>query len=385
MGIRIPKLKADSKTIQNFIKNGGMGELGILGANAEDRINATFNPEKPNLSEDEAAMAAAAALYGQSVEDFISQGPETYSAGPQFEAGTPVQYQNLSVGDQLALQQLGALDQLGPSELANISTDPRYRDAELAALSALEQQSKTGFTARDEADLARLEGEVNRQNRGRLGAIQQNMAARGMSGSGMDIAAQIAASQDATERQALAALEKNAQMGERKQDATSRLGSLASQLQGRDFGQAATKAQAADAIARFNVANSIDRAKMNTGIANQGNVANWQRGNQVSDQNVGIANQAIGQNWQRGNQVSDQNVQRAQQTGDRNTAAQGAFNQNVMGARQGQATMGYNQATDAANRKLGQYQQKVNRRDMWTDKGIDALISGGSAAFGKYG
>jgi hypothetical protein len=379
MAYKPPKLKFDSKTARNIYDPANIyGKSGL-----EGRVNATFNPEKPDLSQEDADIAAAAALYGQSVDDFIKSGPAKYESGPQFETGDPLELQNLSVGDPLALQQMGAFDQLGPSALADITTDPRYRDAELSALSDLEQQSKTGFTARDEADLAKLEGDVNRQNRGRLGAIQQNMAARGMSGSGMDIAAQIAASQDATERQALAALEKNAQMGERKQDATSRLGNLASQLQGRDFGQAATKAQAADAIVRFNTANSIDRTKANTGIANQGIQANWQRGNTVSDQNVGINNQGATQNWQRGNQVSDQNVGRQQDTSDRNATALGQFNTQKMGAQQGKAEFGYNKATDAANQKLGKYQQKVNRRDMWTDKGINALISGGSAVFGK--
>jgi hypothetical protein len=378
------------------VGTGGLSELDKSGipvvgdiakgvAGIGDRVDATFNPQAPNTSQEDADIAAAQALYGQSVEDFLRAGPERYEVGPEFQSGVPLEFQNLSVGDQLALQQMGAFDQLGPSEMAAISTDPRYRDAELSALTDLEQQSKTGFTARDEADLAKLEGEVNRQNRGRLGAIQQNMASRGMSGSGMDIAAQIAASQDATERQALAALEKNAQMGERKQDATSRLGSLASQLQGRDFNQAATKAQAADAIARFNTANSIDRTKLNTGIANQGIQANWQRGNQVSDQNVGINNTAKQANWGRANQVGDMNTQRKQQVGDQNVDSQGKFNRNALGAKQGQAIFQGDAATDRYNRKMGAYADKTNRRDMWTEKGIDALIQGGSAAYGKYG
>lgn len=380
---KLPKLKIDRNTPKTVFQN-TVDPWDIAGkTGTTDKINATFNPQKPDTSQEDADIAAAQALYGQSVDDFLKAGPEQYNVGPEYQAGTPIQYQNLSVGDQLALQQVGAFDQLGPSEMAGISTDPRYRDAELAALSDLEQQAKTGFTARDEADLAKLEGEVNRQNRGRLGAIQQNMASRGMSGSGMDIAAQVAASQDATERQALAALEKNAQMGERKQSATSRLGGLASQLQGRDFNQAAAKAQAADAIARFNTANSIDRTRMNTGIVNQGIQANWNRGNQVSDQNVGLANQAIGQNWQRGNQVSDMNVGRQQRVGDMNVGAQGDFNRTAMGAKQNQATFQGDAATDKHNRKMGQYADRTRRRDMWTDRGIDALISGGSAYMGK--
>jgi hypothetical protein len=194
---------------------------------------------------------------------------------------------------------------LSDSELANITSNPQYAAYEQQALRDLEQQSKDGLSARDLADMAKLEGDVNRSNSGRIGAIQQGMAARGMGGSGMELVAQMQAAQDAAERQALASLEKNAQVQQGRRDATSQLGNMAGQLQGRDFQQAAQKAAAQDAINRFNTANTWNQNQLN------------HQGRQ------GMANQNVAQNNQ--------------------------FAQNVMGAKQGGAQMRYNSGVEADN------------------------------------
>jgi hypothetical protein len=189
-------------------------------------------------------------------KDDQAQGMKEYlDAIKEFEKGGNNQYQWL--GD------LNNLPSLSNSEMENIKTDPAYGNYEQAALRDLETQSKDGLSARDLADLAQSDGRVNRQNAGRIGAIQQNMAARGMSGSGMELVAQMQAAQDATEQQALASLEKNAQAQQARRDATSQLGQLSSQLQGRDFQQQAQKAAAQDAINRFNTANQVDTARYN--------------------------------------------------------------------------------------------------------------------------
>lgn len=203
---------------------------------------------------------------------------------------------------------------LSDSELAKITTDPRYSSFEQQALRDLEQQSKDGLSARDLADMAQLEAQVNRSNSGRIGAIQQNMSARGMGGSGMELVAQMQAAQDATERQALASIEKNAQVQQGRRDATSQLGNMAGQLQGRDFQQAAQKAAAQDAINRFNTANQWNQNQYN------------HQGRQ------GTANQNVAQNNQ--------------------------FAQNVMQANQGGAQMRYNSGVEADNRAAMRKQGK---------------------------
>jgi hypothetical protein len=113
------------------------------------------------------------------------------------------------------------------------------------------------------------------------------------------------ANQDATERQALASLEKAAMAQDGRRNATAQLGAQAGQMSARDFQQQAQRAQAQDAINRFNVANQYNTQ-----------MQNWQ-GKQ------GIANQNVAQNNQ--------------------------FAANKMQAQQGGAQMRYNTGVEADN------------------------------------
>lgn len=217
------------------------------------------------------------------------------------------------VGDELRLEELSPeqLAYLQQSQMAGISTDPRYKDAELAALTALEERSTKGMTAQDEADMYKLQRNVSTQNRGRMGAIQNNMAVRGMSGSGMDALMQLQSSQDAADREALSAMEKAGQIQQNKMQASERLGQMGSQMRGQDFQEQAAKARAADEIARFNASTR----------------------NQAMGSNVNTRNQATGQNWNRRNQVGDQNT-----------------------------TMSYNYDAEQANRQLLKDQEEDRKR-----------------------
>lgn len=198
---------------------------------------------------------------------------------PVYDKGNPLKLEDLSP------EQLSYLQQSG---MDKISTDPRYKDAELAALQSMEERSKNGLTAADEADMYKLQRNVSTQNRGRMGAIQNNMAVRGMSGSGMDALMQMQANQDATDREALAAMEKAGQIQSNKMQASQQLGQMGSQLRGQDFNEQSQKARAADEIARFNAQTKNQALSQNNQVHNQANQANWGRTNQTNDQNVTI-------------------------------------------------------------------------------------------------
>ncbi|HEY9661982.1 MAG TPA: hypothetical protein V6C65_26295 [Allocoleopsis sp.] len=288
------------------------------------------NPPR-NMSPEDAALLELM----NAGNDFIAGGPAVYNTG------VPLNYEDLSP-DQLA--------KLGPSAMQGVSTDPRYRDAQVDSLNQLDEISRTGMNARDEADLLKLRQDVNRTNRGRQGAIQQNMASRGMSGSGMDLVAQMSASQDATEREALAALEKNAQIGERKQNAMMQRGQLATGYRDQDFGEQARKAAAADEIARFNTANSVNAQFRNNQGRNDTNSANWQRTNQTSD---------------------------------RNTQANYDFRKDKYGVQQTGAEFKYNKATEDWNRAQ---MKKARQRNRFGNM-FSGAVQGASAGstFGPWG
>lgn len=267
--------------------------------------------------------------------DYINAGNEFVDGGAaQYQTGAPLSIDNLNPNDLARLQ---------ASQFGNITTDPRLANAELAALSSLEERAMgSGLSLQDEADMVRLKTQTNAQNRGRQGAIQQEMQRRGMTGSGMDLVARMQSAQAATDQEALASLEKAAMAQAGQRDAASRMGGMASSMRGQQFNEQAQKAAAQDAIARFNTANTVGQQQ-----------ANWQ-----------AQQRAKQMNWDRTNQTSD-----------RNTGSQYDYRKDKMGTQQGNAQMSYNKATDDYNRRMLAKQQKDAKR-----KGMVGGVLGAAGA-----
>jgi len=286
-------------------------------------------PKETNKDAENAARAEALRQQKLNTESFVAGGAPVYDQGQQY-------YFN----------ELGQLEQLGPSEMQNIETDPRLIQAQYDALRELETRGREGFTARDELDRLKTKQDVAKENAGRLGAIQQNMAARGMGGSGMDLVAQLQASQAATEREALAGLERNAAQEANRSNASAQAGGLAGNIRGQGFQENSAKAQAQDAINRFNTANSVNRSMYN---------------------NRGL------------NEVGQQNVGRANQTLDKNTDARYGFRKDAYGIQNNQYNQNYNAATEDLNQKRIQDEQARARKQAQIS-GITTLAGAGIGA-----
>lgn len=356
--------------------------------------------KKPSPADEQ---KAAIEEMNKAYEDFIAAGPVNYQTGQplsfeEFIAGSPLGLQSYERGKDIAYQTLPPeeLAKLGASRMDGITTDSRLVDAEFDALRSLEERSKEGLTLQDEADMARLQSDVNRRNRGRMGAIQQNMQARGMSGSGLDLLAQMQASQDATEMEALASLEKAAQSQNNKRAAAMDLGSMASRQRGQQFEEQAAKARAADEIARFNTANMVNLQNKNVDTGNRAIEQNWTRTNETNDRNTGVRNTEATQNWERLNQTNDrntagrndtaaQNWQRSNATSDRNTAADAAFRADKLGAQTAQGQNKYNYSVDRENFEKMQEMQREQRKAGKTGAigGIAGAVAG--SYFGPAG
>jgi hypothetical protein len=233
-------------------------------------------------------------------------------------------------------------EDLGPSAMGGVTTDPQYKADEMDALKSLEGQSKEGLTARDKADMAVTESNANRANRGRIGAIQQNMQARGAGGTGMDMVAQMSSSQDANDLEAMKALETAGMAADRRTSGARDLGNMAGNMQAQDFSQQAQKAKAADQIAQFN----------NT---NRNNAGAW-------------------------------NTENAQHVTDANAAGYNAFAHNSLQASQGGAQMGYDAATEDENRRLLE-EQAAKKRKAAQNHAIGSTVGmvGGGIAGGMVG
>lgn len=248
---------------------------------------------------------------------------------------------------QMNPEQETAVD-LGPSQMAGIATDPRLRQAQLNALSKLEQMGLGEQSAEDMARMGQIQSDVNTNLQGQQGAIMQNLATRGMSGGMSELVARNMAAQQASNRQAQMSMDAKAQAERRALDAIMQSGQLGGQMQSQDFAQQQAKAQAADAINRFNAANQQDVMSRNVGAKNT-----------AQQYNVGQANQAGQINTESRNAANLRNLNLSQQQYENELKKRGL----VTGAQQDLAANYQNQA--AQNRQF-----------------IGGLIGAGAKAYG---
>ncbi len=287
----------------------------------------------------------------------------------------------------LADPRLASLTSLGDSAYSGIETDPRLKQNQDNALSSLDEIIQGGgMNAQDKANIARMQSEVGQADRGRREAIQQNMGARGMGGSGMELLSQLQSSQAATDRASQSGLDIAGLAQSRALDAIAQSGNLSGAMRDQDFGEQSKVAQAKDAIAQFNAANANSNSLANANISNQ-NSLNRANGMLTAGQsNVGNQMQA--------NQFNANTMNDASRFSKGN--AQGVANLNTEGANKTQSLRDAlpqqnfaNQMQVAAGKSgaaqggVNYYDQQANRQIAKDSNYLDALIKGGSAYAGS--
>lgn len=159
--------------------------------------------------------------------------------------------------DDIALPELG-FEQWDPTLLdqtllSGIQEDPRLRGAQLQALEGFQDiVSQGGLTDVDRARIAEIQMQMDQREKAQRDALMQQMAQRGISGGGQEIAAQMLNQQQAAQTASLAGMQQaaNAQMA--RERALGQLGGLGTQVRGQEYDIAANRARAQDAINQFN-------------------------------------------------------------------------------------------------------------------------------------
>lgn len=178
------------------------------------------------------------------------------------------------------------------SDMNNISTDPAMKKAQMDALLGLQDISGNGgMTTMDKANLSKIQSQEDSAQRGKREAILQNAQARGMGGSGLELMSQMQNQQESATRQSQRDLDVAGMAQQRALDALMQGGSMAGQIQNQDFNQQAAKAQANDAISKFNAQNQNQMSQFNAGQRTDVNKANLSERQRIADANVGTMNQ----------------------------------------------------------------------------------------------
>jgi len=215
------------------------------------------------------------------------------------------QWMDLNVPDpedqKLYLQQLKSQGILTPeleqnilqneSEMKGIALDPKLREAQMSALSELQDIGQSGgMRLSDKAALEGMMGDINADITGREQALRSEMARRGMAGSGMELAQRQMAQQAAAQRAHMGGLTQAGMAQDRALQALMQAGQMGGNIRQQDFGEQAQIAAAQDAINRFNTANQIGTQQRNVGSRNYAQERNLDEAQRIADANVGIGN-----------------------------------------------------------------------------------------------
>ena len=129
------------------------------------------------------------------------------------------------------------------------------RQKQLQSIGGIQELSETGLSAIDRAALTEIQNQIATQERGQRESILQNMAQRGISGSGQELAAQLQSSQAASQQASTQGMQQAAQAQRARMQALSSLSEMAGGIEQTDFQREAQKQEAQDIINRFNVQN----------------------------------------------------------------------------------------------------------------------------------
>lgn len=250
--------------------------------------------------------------------------------------------------------EIADLVQMQGSEMQGISLDPNLRAAQMAALDQLGQVSETGMTDVDRARLAQIQAQTDGQARGQREAIQQNMQARGMGGSGMELMAQLQGQQAAAQQANMGGLQTAADSQMAALDALYNRANLAGSMESQDWGRQAQTAQSQDAIARLNADFRRQHGQQRADTLNQAQLQNQAlQGQQIDARNRNMMTNQVDRiqanNQTRGQGFQDQMARTAGMTGQLGNLA-GMHGKNAAATQQmwggigqgvGQGTMAY--------------------------------------------
>jgi len=144
------------------------------------------------------------------------------------------------------------VEKLDKSEMTKIATDPRLAEAQYSALDTLDEVAKEGMTKEDAYALEGIRQRSARDEAAQRGAVLQNLAQRGLGGSGAEISARMMAAQGGANRASQQAMDLAQQRRAAALQAVMQRGNMATGMRGQQFGEKSAIAKSQDAINKFN-------------------------------------------------------------------------------------------------------------------------------------
>lgn len=220
-------------------------------------------------------------LAGNKIKDTSKGAGQAYNEGIKYleEIYIPsvveqqVNWQDLVQNGTLTADQAAEI-KADPSKLREFVGSDMYKQAAEEGLGQLQEIAKGGLTTTDLAALEDIRQRVATQERGQREAILQGARQRGVSGSGLEMSASLAAQQAGADRRALESLLAAGRGEERRMGAAQRAAQLGSQLRGQEFGEEQARSEADRLIDQFNKQMQFRTQEENLGRAERARFQN---------------------------------------------------------------------------------------------------------------
>lgn len=250
------------------------------------------------------------------------------------------QYQNLQVPNmpwqEYAPEEIGLAGTYSPEMMLGreITERPELLSQQQAYLAQLKDLSEKGLSDVDQAAFEQARQQAGQMARGSREALQSQMAARGMGGSGQELLSKELANQQAAERARASAMEQAAQSARQRA------------LYAQAYGGELAGQRAAD----------VSTAAKNVDIINAFNQMNTQARNQAAQQNLATRQALMGQNVQGRNLAQQYNIEGRRGAAQQAFANQLAKLQGMTGAQgtQAKAELAQGEANRASRAGFGQ-------------------------------
>lgn len=144
--------------------------------------------------------------------------------------------------------------QFGESQMASAAADPQAIEAQKRALAQMQDiYAQGGYTAAERAQIDQTLAASAQQEASQRAAVQQQMASRGMGGSGAELAGALSAAQGGAETSRLQSGQIAAAGQMRALDALAASAGLGSEMRGQSFNEASTRGQGADRARAYDI------------------------------------------------------------------------------------------------------------------------------------
>jgi exonuclease VII small subunit len=217
-------------------------------------------------------------------------------------------------GEELAPELMTILQET-QNNVSKITEDKINKETQLEAIAALKARAQGGLTLQDRADLLEAQQQIDRQSQGQQKSIMQNMAARGMGGSGQELASRLMAGQQGAQLASQTGLNVAAQSRAEALRAMKDAAGMSEAYTQNQFGRDLTRAQSQDDMLRRNLDRQQQSMMYNVNAVNAAKAANLARAQSVSDRNVDMSN--FEQKYNKDLKVDDydRQIKRAQMIG----------------------------------------------------------------------